>query len=110
MPIIQQLVRPRRIQIKKKTKSPALQNCPQRHPLKKQNEDVVNWLRTYGLVWTPSQLTCGNNRSGTGKANSQRGPFFTKVKAMKGYPCRRLDLPQGMSAVKRVPKGTQYLY
>ena len=30
MPTIQQLVRSRRIQIKKKTKSPALVNCPQR--------------------------------------------------------------------------------
>ena len=30
MPTIQQLVRSRRIQIKKKTKSPALINCPQR--------------------------------------------------------------------------------
>ena len=30
MPTIQQLVRSRRIQIKKKTKSPALLNCPQR--------------------------------------------------------------------------------
>ena len=30
MPTIQQLVRSRRIQINKKTKSPALVNCPQR--------------------------------------------------------------------------------
>ena len=30
MPTIQQLIRSRRIQIKKKTKSPALVNCPQR--------------------------------------------------------------------------------
>ena len=30
MPTIQQLVRSRRVQIKKKTKSPALVNCPQR--------------------------------------------------------------------------------
>ena len=30
MPTIQQLVRSRRIQISKKTKSPALVNCPQR--------------------------------------------------------------------------------
>ena len=30
MPTIQQLVRSRRLQIKKKTKSPALVNCPQR--------------------------------------------------------------------------------
>ena len=30
MPTIQQLVRSRRIKIKKKTKSPALVNCPQR--------------------------------------------------------------------------------
>ena len=30
MPTIQQLIRSRRVQIKKKTKSPALVNCPQR--------------------------------------------------------------------------------
>ena len=37
MPTIQQLVRARRIQIKKKTKSPALVDCPQRRYLTKRH-------------------------------------------------------------------------
>jgi small subunit ribosomal protein S12 len=58
MPTIQQLVRSRRIQIKKKTKSPALVNCPQRRGV---------CTRVY--TTTPKKTEFSDSKSCTGSIN-----------------------------------------